>query len=253
MLTPLADRLTGQVAIVTGSTSGIGLATALQLAQAGATVVITSNEAHRIDDVVAEMRQHAPESAGIVSDVSSSESLAQLVDFTTQQFGRIDILVNNAGITRDNLLIRMKDEEWDQVLAINLTSVFHLTRLVLKPMMKARYGRIVNVASVVATTGNAGQANYVASKAGLIGFSKTVAREVASRNITVNCVAPGFIATRMTELLKPEVQQAILSQIPMGSMGTPEDVAAAILFLASNAARYITGSVIPVNGGMNMA
>ncbi|MBF0159829.1 MAG: 3-oxoacyl-[acyl-carrier-protein] reductase [Magnetococcales bacterium] len=245
--------LNDQVALVTGSTGGIGRATALALARLGAQVVITSNEPDRIPEALEEVRHLAPRSIGIESDVTSTASLERLVQTTLEQFGRIDILVNNAGITRDNLLVRMKDEEWDQVLAVNLTSIFHLTRLVVKSMMKARYGRIVNVSSVVAALGNPGQANYVAAKAGLIGLTKTLAREVASRGVTVNCVAPGFIATRMTESLKAEVQQAMLAQIPMGVMGQPEDVAGVIAFLVSEQARYITGATIPVNGGMYMS
>ncbi|MBF0125177.1 MAG: 3-oxoacyl-[acyl-carrier-protein] reductase [Magnetococcales bacterium] len=245
--------LKDHVAIVTGSTGGIGQATALALAALGARLVVTSNEPDRIPEALAAVQRLSPDSVGTESDASSIDSLERLMLTTLDRFGRLDILVNNAGITRDNLLVRMKDEEWEQVLAVNLTSAFRLTRLALKPMMKARYGRIVNISSVVAATGNPGQANYAASKAGLIGFTKTVAREVASRGITVNCVAPGFIATRMTESLKPEVQQAMLAQIPMGVMGKPEDVAGVVAFLVSEQARYITGATIPVNGGMYMS
>jgi 3-oxoacyl-[acyl-carrier protein] reductase len=245
-------NLTNRVAIVTGSTRGIGKATALYLARQGATLLITSNEGPLIPETVAEIEALGVPAAGIETDVTNADDLKKLVDFTLERFGKIDVLVNNAGITRDNLLIRMKDEEWDQVLSINLTSIFRLTRLVLRPMMKARHGRIINIASVVGLTGNAGQANYTASKGGLIAFSKTVAQEVASRGITVNCVAPGFIQTAMTDALKPEAQQAILSRIPAGKMGQPEDIAAAVAFLASEQAAYITGETLNVNGGMYM-
>lgn len=244
--------LKDRVAIITGSTSGIGRVTALEMARQGASIVITSNEPDKFDETLAEVREFAPRAEAIETDVSDKASLETLVKFTQEQFGRMDILVNNAGITRDGLLMRMKDQDWDSVLAINLTSIFHLTRLVIRPMMKARFGRIINIASVVGFTGNPGQANYTAAKAGLVGFSRTVAREVANRGITVNCVAPGFIRTAMTDQLKPAAQEAILSQIPMAEMGTAEDVAQSIMFLSSEQARYITGETIHVNGGMYM-
>ncbi|MBF0620909.1 MAG: 3-oxoacyl-[acyl-carrier-protein] reductase [Magnetococcales bacterium] len=244
--------LNDRVAIVTGSTRGIGLIAAKELAKRGATPVITSIEGDLIPGIVEELKEIAPNTVGFEADVTKRDQLQELVKFTMDTFGRIDILVNNAGITKDGLFMRMKPADWELVMQINLTSIFNLTQLVIRPMMKARYGRIVNIASVVGLTGNAGQANYTASKAGLIGFSKTVAREVASRGITVNCVAPGFIQTAMTDKLKPEARDAILSQIPMGSMGQSQDVANAIAFLASDDAAYITGETLSVNGGMYM-
>ena len=242
-----------RVALVTGSTSGIGKATALHLAGLGAHIMVTSVEGPKIPETIAEIEALGVRAEGFEADVTDPDAMAALIKLTLEKFGKIDILVNNAGVTRDNLLMRMKDEQWDQVLAINLTSVFRLTKLVLRPMMKARYGRIVNIASVVGLTGNPGQANYTAAKGGLIAFSKTAARECASRGITVNCVAPGFIATAMTDLLKPEAREAILSQIPLGKMGSAGDVANAVAFLASEEAAYLTGETINVNGGMFMA
>lgn len=245
----MKDRL----AIVTGSTSGIGRVIALELARRGATILITSNESRRILDTLHEIRKEAPDSEAFEADITSQECLRELVRFAMKRFGRIDILVNNAGITRDNLLIRMKDAEWDQVIATNLTSVFRLTRLVLRPMMKARYGRIINIASVVGITGNPGQANYTAAKAGLMALTRTTALEVASRHITVNAVAPGFIDTPMTEALNSDAREVILARIPLGAMGKPEDVAFGVAFLASDQAHYITGETLNINGGMYMA
>ncbi|MBF0176134.1 MAG: 3-oxoacyl-[acyl-carrier-protein] reductase [Magnetococcales bacterium] len=242
-----------RVALVTGSTSGIGRVTALELARRGAKLIITSNEAQKIPEVLQEVRALSAEAEGYEADMASRSRLEEVVKQATERFGRIDILVNNAGITRDNLMIRMKDSEWDDVLNINLTSAFHLTRMVLRSMMKARYGRIISVASVVGVTGNAGQANYAASKAGLMGFTKSLAREVASRGVTANCVAPGFIQTRMTDVLGATAKEAMLAQIPLGAMGRAEDVAYAIAFLASDEAGYITGETIHVNGGMYMS
>lgn len=241
----------GRVAVVTGASSGIGRVVANEMASRKVTLFLVSNEPS-IMDALAEVRVHAPQSQAVVADVTQADDLARVVDQVMEAFGRLDILVNNAGITRDNLLMRMKDEEWDAVLAVNLTSIFRLTRLALKPMMKARYGRIVNIASVVGATGNPGQANYAASKAGLMGFTKSVAAEVASRNITANCVAPGFIRTAMTDKLNPKAREAILSRIPMGEMGTPGDVANAVCFLAAQSSGYITGETLHVNGGMYM-
>ncbi|MBF0614997.1 MAG: 3-oxoacyl-[acyl-carrier-protein] reductase [Magnetococcales bacterium] len=242
-----------RVAIVTGSSSGIGRVIALQLARLGAKVVLISNESIRLLEALEEVRTLSPDSEAYEADVTSLPCLEESVKLTLETFGRIDILINNAGITRDALLVRMSPKDWDRVLEVNLTSVFHLTRMVLKPMMKARYGRIVNVASVVGVTGNPGQANYVASKAGLIGFSKSIALETASRNITVNCVAPGFIRTAMTDALNPKAKEAILSRIPLGTMGEAEDVANAVAFLAAERSGYITGETIHVNGGLHMA
>ncbi|MBF0187160.1 MAG: 3-oxoacyl-[acyl-carrier-protein] reductase [Magnetococcales bacterium] len=244
--------LKDRVAVITGSTSGIGLTTARKLAAQGANILVTSIETDKIPTTVEELRGMGVQAEGIECNVTDVEQLEKMVAFTMEKFGKIDILVNNAGITKDGLLMRMKDEDWDAVMAINLTSIFRLTRLTVRHMMKKRYGRIINIASVVGFTGNPGQANYTAAKGGLVSFSRTVAREVASRGITVNCVAPGFIQTAMTEALNPKARDAILSQIPLGAMGQPEDVADAIAFLASDQARYITGDTIHVNGGMYM-
>ena len=244
--------LKDRVAIVTGSSSGIGRVIALELARLGAHIVLISNESIRILQALEEIRAISPESDAYEADVTSEPCLNESVKVTLEKFGRIDILVNNAGITRDGLLMRMSNADWDRVLAVNLTSVFRLTRMVVRPMMKARHGRIINIASVVGSTGNPGQANYVASKAGLVGFSKSLAAEVATRNITVNCVAPGFIETAMTDQLPPKAREAILARIPTGAMGRPEDVAHAVAFLASDRAGYITGETLHVNGGMYM-
>ncbi len=244
--------LKDRVAIVTGSSSGIGRVIALELARLGAHVVLVSNESIRILEALEEVRAISPRSEAFEADVTSEPCLNESVKTTLEKFGRIDILVNNAGITRDGLLLRMSNADWNRVINVNLTSAFQLTRMVLKPMMKARYGRIVNIASVVGATGNPGQANYVASKAGLVGFSKSLAAEVATRKITVNCVAPGFIRSAMTDKLNPKAREAILSKIPMGAMGNAEDVAHAVAFLASEGAGYITGETLHVNGGMYM-
>lgn len=241
-----------RVAMVTGSSSGIGRVIALELARRGARVVLVSNESIRILEALEEVRLLSPESEAFEADVTSRPCLEESVKTTLLKYGKIDILINNAGITKDGLLIRMKEADWNRVLDVNLTSAFLLSQLVLKPMMKARYGRIINIASVVGVTGNAGQANYVASKAGLIGFSKSLASEVASRNITVNCVAPGFIRSAMTDKLNSKAREAILARIPMGAMGDSKDVAHAVAFLASEEARYITGETLHVNGGMYM-
>ncbi len=244
--------LEDRVAIVTGSTRGIGKAIALHLAKQGAKILITSNEPELFEETLGEIKEFSPDADVFDADVTSKESIEGMIKFAQERFGKIDILVNNAGITRDGLLMRMSDDDWDLVMAINLRSIFRLTRQVIRPMMKNRYGRIVNIASVVGYTGNAGQANYTTAKAGLVGFTKTVAQEVASRGITANCVAPGFIKTAMTDKLNPKAQEAILSKIPMGSMGTPEDVATAVAFLCSDQASYMTGQTLHVNGGMYM-
>ncbi|MGN7612800.1 3-oxoacyl-[acyl-carrier-protein] reductase [Magnetococcales bacterium HHB-1] len=241
-----------RVVLVTGSTSGIGRVTARHFAAAGAKVIVTSNETDKLPEALEEMQALSPESVSFDADVTDSAALDELVKFSIAQFGKIDILVNNAGITRDGLFLRMKDDDWDLVLSINLTSIFRLSRRVVRHMMKARYGRIINIASVSGFIGNGGQANYVAAKSGLVGLSKTIAREVAPRGITVNCVAPGFIKTAMTDKLSDKAREAILAQIPMKEMGTSEDVAETIAFLASEQAKYITGETIHVNGGMYM-
>jgi 3-oxoacyl-[acyl-carrier protein] reductase len=243
----------GKVAIVTGASRGIGRAIAIELGRRGASLVV--NYAGRLEDA-RETSRLVEEAGGkaIVeqADVSVADDAARLVESALAAFGRLDILVNNAGITRDNLLLRMKDEEWDAVLNTNLKAAFYLTRAAARPMMKQRYGRIINVASVVALTGNPGQANYVSAKAGLIGLTKTSARELASRNITVNAVAPGYIETDMTAVLGDEVTAKMLEQIPLGALGKPEQVAKAVAFLASEDASYITGQVLNVDGGMVM-
>jgi 3-oxoacyl-[acyl-carrier protein] reductase len=241
--------LTGRVALVTGASRGIGRAVAAALAGAGAQVVAAARGNHAADTVA------AIEGAGRVAvaaslDVTDAASVQQAVDLALSRFGRLDILVNNAGITRDQLLLRMKRDEWDEVLATNLTGTFTCTQAAIKPMVKQRSGRIVCVASVVGLTGNAGQANYAASKAGLIGFAKSLARELASRNVTVNVVAPGLIDTDMTRAVAESARAQWTSQIPLGRLGTAEDVAGAVCFLASDAAAYVTGQVLGVNGGM---
>uniref|UniRef100_A0A1S7LDH6 3-oxoacyl-[acyl-carrier-protein] reductase n=1 Tax=Magnetococcus massalia (strain MO-1) TaxID=451514 RepID=A0A1S7LDH6_MAGMO len=241
-----------RVAIVTGSTAGLGKATALELARQGAQVIVTGTRQEKLEESIAEIEAAGGIAKGVVANVTEGEDLDRLVAFTQENFGKIDILVNNAGITRDNLFIRMKDEEWDQVMAVNLTSIFQLTKRVTKLMMKARYGRIINITSVVGFTGNGGQVNYTATKAGLVGFSKSLAKEVARRGITVNCVAPGFIQSAMTDVLKEKDKEAILAQIPVGEMGQGEDIARAVAFLAQEQARYITGETLHVNGGMLM-
>ena len=245
--------LQGQVALVTGATRGIGRGVALQLASQGAVVVGTATSEAGAQAINASLAAAGAIGAGAVLDVNDGEAIIDLVERTQKERGALSILINNAGITRDSLLLRMKDDDWDSVLDTDLKSVFRLSRAVLRGMIKGRSGRIVSIASVVASIGNAGQANYAAAKAGISGFTRALAREVASRNITVNCVAPGFIETDMTRSLGPEQQQALLKTIPLGRLGTPEDVAAAVAFLVSPGAGYITGSTIHVNGGMFMS
>lgn len=244
--------LQGRIALVTGASRGIGQAIALVLGQQGAVVVGTSTTQAGADAVQQRLAQAGVKCAGMVLDVNQREQTESTVARIQEQFGEIAILVNNAGVTRDNLLVRMKDEEWDEIMTTNLKSVYRLSKLVLRSMMKARYGRIINVTSVVGVTGNAGQANYAAAKAGIIGFSKSLAREVGSRSITVNCVAPGFIDTDMTRSLNEQQRGALIGQIPLGRLGRPEDVAAAVAFLASPGADYMTGCTLHINGGMYM-
>jgi 3-oxoacyl-[acyl-carrier protein] reductase len=241
----------GRIALVTGASRGIGRAIAIELARRGATIVAAARGANAqpvVDDIVAA----GGRAEAATADMTDPASLESLIKTATERHGRIDVLVSNAGITRDQLLLRMKRADWDDVLATNLTAAFTLCQAVLKPMIKQRGGRIVAISSVVGQVGNAGQANYAASKAGLIGFCKSLAREVASRNITVNVVAPGLIATDMTRALTDATQQDWAAQIPLGRPGRPEDVAAAVCFLASDEASYITGQVLHVNGGMYM-
>jgi 3-oxoacyl-[acyl-carrier protein] reductase len=241
-----------QVAIVTGASRGIGEAILHALARANATVIGTSTSEKGAEGISRAIAGLGAKGAGRVLDVRDVAQCAALVDKAQEEFGPVAILVNNAGITRDNLLARMKDEEWDDIQATNLKSVFVMSRAVLRGMMKARSGRIVNVTSVVGYTGNAGQANYAAAKAGIVGFSKSLAREVGSRNITVNCVAPGFIETDMTRSLAPEQVKKLVENVPLGRLGRVEDVAQAVLYLCSPGAAYVTGATLHVNGGMYM-
>jgi 3-oxoacyl-[acyl-carrier protein] reductase len=244
--------LAGKVALVTGASRGIGRAIAIELGKAGATVVGTATSTAGANAVSQALAEAGIQGMGVTLNVNDVAQVdAALADVATR-FGDIAILVNNAGITRDNLLLRMKDDEWDDILNTNLKSVYRLSKAVLRGMMKARSGRIINIGSVVGTTGNAGQANYAAAKAGMIGFSKSLAREIGSRNITVNCVAPGFIDTDMTRSLSEEQRKALVGQIPLGRLGEAADVAAAVVFLASPGAAYITGVTLHVNGGMHM-
>jgi 3-oxoacyl-[acyl-carrier protein] reductase len=246
------ETLNGQVAIVTGASRGIGEAIALALAQAGATVVGTSTSEAGAALITQAIADAGRKGAGRVLDVRDAAACAALVQAVGEEHGAVSILVNNAGVTRDNLLARMKDEEWDEIQATNLKAVFVLSRAVLRGMMKARAGRIVNIASVVGFTGNPGQSNYAAAKAGMVGFSKSLAREVGSRNITVNCVAPGFIETDMTRALSEEQTRKLLENVPLGRLGKVDDVAQAVLFLCSPAAAYMSGATLHVNGGMYM-
>ena len=244
--------LKGQVALVTGAAQGIGAAVVLELVRQGATVIGTDINEEGAKRINASLVEAGAQGRGIVMDVRDTAQVEAVIELIEKEFGGVYVLVNNAGITRDNLAMRMKDEEWDMVIETNLKSVFRLSRAVMRGMMKARAGRIINVSSVVGHAGNAGQANYCASKAGVTGLSRSLARELGSRNITVNCVAPGFIDTSMTKALEEKQRAALVANVPLGRLGTPEDVAAAVGFLASPAAAYITGATIHVNGGMYM-
>ncbi len=245
--------LEGKKAVVTGAAQGIGQAIAESLARAGADVVVADLDAGRCQETIDRVKRHNRQALAISTNVAQWVDVKALVDQVVKAWGRIDIFVNNAGITRDGLVVRMKDEDWNAVLQVNLTGTFYCTKAVLGPMSKQRYGRIINMASVVGVMGNAGQANYAASKAAVIGLTKTIAREYASRNITVNAVAPGFIDTAMTQALGEDVRTELAKQIPLGRLGEPNDIAEAVRFLASDAASYITGQVLHVNGGMHMA
>ncbi len=240
--------LTGKVALVTGASRGIGKAIAIQLQALGATVVGTATSDHGATKI----SEYLGAGNGLVLNVTSDDSIASMFAAIKEAHGSIDILVNNAGITRDNLFMRMKDDEWQDIINTNLTSVFKVSKAAIRPMMKKRNGRIINIGSVVGSMGNAGQVNYATAKAGLLGFTKSLAREIASRGITVNTVAPGFIDTDMTKTLTDEQKEGVFSQVPANRLGKPEEIASTVAFLASDAAAYITGETIHVNGGMYM-
>jgi 3-oxoacyl-[acyl-carrier protein] reductase len=244
--------LKNQIALITGASRGIGQAIALELGKHGATVIGTATTENGTQVISRFLREAGVKGAGMTLNVNNAAQIESVIKAVQDEFGDISILVNNAGVTRDNLLLRMKDDEWDEIIETDLKSVFRLSRAVLRSMMRVRYGRIINISSVVGATGNIGQTNYAAAKAGIFGFSKSLAREVGSRNITVNCVAPGFIATDMTRSLTEKQQQYLLQQIPVGRLGRAEEVASAVAFIASPAAGYITGATLHLNGGMYM-
>lgn len=244
--------LTDKIALVTGATRGIGRAIALELGKQGATVIGTATSVDGAGQISAYLAEAGLKGKGITLEVRDGEQVNDTLAAIAKEFGAITILVNNAGITRDNLTMRMGDDEWDAVIDTNLKAVFRLSRGVMRAMMKARFGRVINITSVVGYSGNAGQANYCAAKAGVAGMSRSLARELGSRNITVNCVAPGFIATDMTHALDDKQKEALLASIPLGRAGTPEDIAGAVSFLVSPAAAYVTGTTLHVNGGMFM-
>jgi 3-oxoacyl-[acyl-carrier protein] reductase len=245
-------ELAGQVALITGATRGIGRAIALELGRAGATVIGTATTPEGAAKISAALAEAAVPGTGMALDVTDAAAVDAVLAAVEQQFGPVTILVNNAGITRDNLLLRMKDDEWDAIMATNLKPAFRLAKAVLRGMMKARHGRIIQIGSVVGSSGNPGQANYAAAKAALLGFTKSLAQEVGSRNITVNCVAPGFIDTDMTRSLGDAQREALTGRIPLGRLGAPEDIAHAVAYLASPRAAYVTGVTLHVNGGMYM-
>jgi 3-oxoacyl-[acyl-carrier protein] reductase len=251
--TPAGRLLQGQVAVVTGGASGIGLAITTALAREGASVAILDLDLELAREAAARIQKAGGAAGGHRADVADGDTVQSALQEVLKQHGRMDILVNNAVITRDGLLLRMSDEQWEKVVDINLRGAFYCSRAAARSMIRARYGRIINIASVVGISGNAGQANYVASKAGLIGLTKALAQELAPRGITVNAVAPGFIKTAMTDALGEETRKALLNKVPLGRLGTPEDVAEVVAFLASARAAYITGQVVVVDGGMVMA
>jgi 3-oxoacyl-[acyl-carrier protein] reductase len=244
--------LEGRIALVTGASRGIGRACALELARAGATVVLAARSEDQLAGAVGEIEAAGGQAAAFAMNIASEESIKTAAKAVLGRFGKVEILVHNAGITRDGLMLRMKRADWDDVLGTNLTGAFLLTQALLSPMLKNRWGRIIHISSVVGRTGQAGQANYAASKAGLIGLTRAMAREVASRGITVNAVAPGYIETSMTAALNDEQRKAMLAEIPLGRAGTDVEIAQSVAFLASDAAAYITGHVLDVNGGMFM-
>jgi 3-oxoacyl-[acyl-carrier protein] reductase len=245
-------ELNEKVAIVTGAGQGIGRAITLKLAANGANIVVVDVNLERANETVSHLESSERKAIALKADISSTKETEDMIEESVKKMGGIHILVNNAGITRDKLLLRMKEDDWDAVLDVNLKGVFNCTKAVIRHMSKQRYGRIVNIASIVGEMGNAGQANYAASKAGVIGFTKTVAREFAVRNITCNAVAPGFIETAMTDSLPENAREELTKQIPMGRLGKPDDVAESVLFLVSDSSSYITGQVVNVNGGMYM-
>ena len=246
----MSKELEGEIALVTGASRGIGKAIAQQLAAQGATVIGTATSDGGAENITAYLSSAG--GRGMCLNVTDTDSIATVMKSITDEFGAVSILVNNAGITKDTLLMMMKEEQWSDVIETNLTSIYRLSKAVIRTMMKARKGRIINIASVVGMTGNPGQTNYSATKAGMLGFTKSLAREIGSRNITVNCVAPGFIDTDMTKELPEEQRKALIDQIPLSRLGNPDDIAAAVSFLAGPAAAYITGETINVNGGMYM-
>jgi 3-oxoacyl-[acyl-carrier protein] reductase len=245
--------LEGQIALVTGASRGIGQAIAMGLGQAGATVVGTATSEAGAENISGYLKEAGIKGRGMVLNVADADSVAACVKLVGDEFGAPDILVNNAGITKDTLLMAMKDEQWDAIINTNLTSIYRMSKAVIRGMMKKRQGRIISISSVVGASGNPGQTNYAAAKAGLVGFSKSLAREIGSRNITVNAVAPGFIDTDMTRELDEKQKDALLGQIPLGRLGSAEEIAATVVFLASPGAAYISGETIHVNGGMYMA
>jgi 3-oxoacyl-[acyl-carrier protein] reductase len=245
--------LSDRVAIVTGGGRGIGRAIALKLAEAGASITVNDiGDMGPAKEVAGEIRKLGQDSLVVAADISQAADVTSLIDAAVEKYGKVDILVNNAGITRDQLILRMSEDDWDKVLEVNLKSVFLCSKAVLRHMMRQRWGRIVNISSIVGLIGNPGQANYSSSKAGIIGLTRTIAKEVASRGITCNAIAPGFIDTPMTQQLPEERRQELMNQVPLGFLGTPRDVAEAVAFLASEEARYITGQVLTVDGGISL-